>query len=280
MKYPRTQSSVLDITNTEVEEAVIPHQVNKPTNLVNSNLDGKNVHVPDTLNRTPTPISMLLIMVDHLDDPHRHLVTHINMVITTRIDLLPPERLLMLGLQFPTLTDPCLQVDESYPSRNITPSRNLQSLLTAHHLNHQCIPQGLRDSGLLRPLTRMLTLITRERTLPTPLPTTTTSIKLLLLTTPRLLDHPVQRTPTPLLPVVITPQELLVLAPHPSKPQVKVPTLNILTLATRPIRRSSTLHPTNSRNTLTGTTTESDGLKTRMRIQERCHDPLRPFLRI
>jgi hypothetical protein len=275
-KYPRTQSSVLDITSTEVEEAEIHHQVNKPMNLVNSNLDGKNVHEQDTLNLILTPINTLLIMVDLLDDLLRHLDTHTNMAITTRTDLLPLVRLLMLDHRFLTLTDPCLPVDVSFPFLNITPIPSLQSRLTVHHLNHQCTLLVLRDSGLRRPLTRTPTLTTRGHTLPIPLRTTTTSIRLLLLTMPQLQDHPVQHTPIPLLQVVITPLELLVLALHPYKLLVKGHTLNTPTLAIRPIRLSNTPPPTNSPNTHTETMTESDEQKMTMKIRERCHDPLRP----
>jgi len=279
LKYPRTQSSVLDITSTEVEEAEIHHQVNKPMNLVNTNLDGKNVHERDTLNLILTPINMLSIMVDHLDDLLRLLVTHTNMVITIRTDHLLPVHLLMLDHQSLILTDPCLLVDGNYPFLNITPIPSLQSRLTAHHLNHQCTLPVLRDNGLLRPLTRMPILTTRGHTLPIPLPTTTTSIRLLLLTTPQPQDHLVQHTPIPLLLVDITHQELLVLAPHPSKLPAKGHMLSTPTLVIRPTRPSSTLPPTNSHNTPTGTMTESDGLKMKMKIRERCHDPHRPLLR-
>jgi hypothetical protein len=278
-KYPRTQSSVLDITNTEVEEAEIHHQVNKQTNLVNSNLDGKNVHEQDTLNLILTPINTLLIMVDLLDDLLRRLVTHTNMAITTRTDLLPLVHLLMLDHRFHTLTDPCLLVDENCPFLNITPIPSLQSRPMVLHHNHQCTLLVLRDSGLLRPLTRTPILTTRGHTHPTPLPTTTTSIKLLLLTTPLPQDHPVQHTPTHLLLVGITLLEHLVLAPHPSKLQVKGHMLNTLTPVIPRIHPSSILHPTNSHSILTGTMTESDELRMTMRIRERCHDPLRPLLR-
>jgi hypothetical protein len=279
LKYPRTQSSVLDITNTEGEEAEIHHQVNKPTNLVNFNLDGKNVHEQDTLNLTLTPINTLLIMGDHPDDLLRHLVTHTNMAITTRTDLLPLVHLLMLDHRFLTHTDPCLPADGNCPFLNITPIPSLQSRLTAHHHNHQCTLPVLRDSGLLRPLTRTPTLTTRVHTHPIPLQTTTTSIKLLLHTTPLPQDHPVQHTPTHLLPVDITHLEHLVLAPHPSKLQAKGHMLNTLTPVIPRIRLSNTLRPTNSHSILTGTMTESDELRMTMRIRERCHDPLRPLLR-
>jgi hypothetical protein len=278
-KYPRTQSSVLDITSTEVEEAVIHHQVNKQTNLGNSNLDGKNVHEQDTLNLILTPINTLWIMVDLLADLLRHLVTHTNTATMTRTDLLPPVHLLMLDHRFHTLTDPCQLVDGNCPFLNITPIPSLQSRLTVHHLNLQCTLPVLRDSGLLRPLTRMPTLTTRGHTLPTPLPTTTTSIKLLLLTTPLLQDHPVQHTHIHLLQVGITPLEHLVLAPHPSKLQVKGHMLSTPTPAIPPTRRSSTPPRTSNRNIHTVTMTESDELKMTMKIRERCHDPLRPLLR-
>jgi hypothetical protein len=278
-KYPRMQSSVLDITSTEVEEAEIHHQVNKPTNSVNFNLDGKNVHEQDTLNLILTQINTLLIMVDLLDDLLRHLVTHTNMAITTKTDLLPLVRLLMLDRQCHTLTDPCLRVDGNCPFLNITPIPSLQSRLTAHHPNHQCTLPVLRDSGLLRPLTQTPTLTTRGHTHPTHLPTTTTSIKLLLLTTPQPQDHLVQHTHIPLLQVGITPLEHLVLAPHPSKLLVKGHMLSTPTLAIRPTHPSSILLRTSNRSTRMGTMTESDELKMTMRIRERCHDPLRPLLR-
>ena len=279
MKYPRTQSSVLDITSTEVEGVVIPHLINKPTNSGNSNLDGRNVHEQDTLSLTLTLINMVSITVDHLDDLLRHLVILINMVITTRIDLLPLVRLLMLDNRFLTLTDPCLRVDENCPFLNIMPSRSLQSRLTVHHLNHQCTLPVLRDSGLPRPPTRMLTLTTRGHTHPIPLRTTTTSIKPLLHTTPHPRDHLVQLTPTHLLQVGITPLELLVLAPHLSKLPAKVHTPSTLTQVTLRTRLSNIQPQTSNRSTPTGTMTESDELKMKMKIRERCHDPLRLFPR-
>ena len=200
------------------------------------------------------------------------------MVITTRIDRLHLALLRMLGNLFHTHTDPCLLLAENCPFLNITLNQNHPFLPMALHLNHQCTLPLLRDSGLLPLLIQMPTLIMKGHTHPIPRRIITTSITPLLHNTPLPQDLQEQHTPTHLLPVDTTHRELPVLV-HPYRLQVKVHTHNTLTPVIPLIRLSNTLHPINNRSTLTVTMIEKDGRKTRMKILERCRDPLRPFLR-